>query len=313
VTPVRSSHFAAAYALDLCAGDPAAIPHPVRLIGAGVTAGERRLRVDSSASEDLVRGGLLTAAVVVGSWLAARLVIRAGDLSEILLGWTALATRSLLNESAAVLDALDAGDLPLARERLARIVGRDTGLLDEAETSRAVIETLAESLCDGVIAPMLYLAIGGAPLAMAFKAANTLDSMIGHRETPYLYFGRVAARLDDAANFVPARIAALSIVAGAALTGQHPRGALSIWLRDGHRHTSPNAGHPEAAMAGALGACLGGINYYDGEPDPRPFLGSEGRRPLKSDARSAMRIVAAASAAAFVFGWLCLRLRESRR
>jgi adenosylcobinamide-phosphate synthase len=236
--------------------------------------------------------------------------MRVGELDGILLGWTTLATRSLLDESSAVLDALDREDLPLARSRLARIVGRDTACLDESEIARAAVETLAESLCDGVIAPMLYLAIGGAPLATAFKAVNTLDSMIGHREPPYQYFGRIAARLDDAAVFIPARLAALAIVTAAGFIGYNPSRALSVWLRDGHRHPSPNAGRPEAAMAGALGVRLGGMNYYDGEPAPKPLLGSEGRPAARRDVRAAMRIVTAASVVAFASIWLCLRRKE---
>ena len=309
--PMRPSHFAAAYALDLWAGDPESLPHPVRLIGAAVSAGERRLRVQGTPTEEIRRGGLLAAAIISGSWLAARLAVRTGALAGILLGWTALATRSLLDEASAVLHALDSEDLPLARLRLARIVGRDTACLDETEVSRAVVETLAESLCDGVIAPMLCLAVGGAPLAIAFKAVNTLDSMIGHREPPYLYFGRIAARLDDAAAFIPARIAALSIVVGAALTGYNARHAFSVWLRDGHRHPSPNAGRPEAAIAGALGVRLGGMNYYDGEPAPKPMLGFDGRQPSRRDVRAAMRIVTAASVVTFVSIWLCLKRKEA--
>lgn len=312
MTPMRSSHFAAAYALDLCAGDPEALPHPVRLIGAAITAAERRLRVAATPHEELVRGGLLTAAIVAASWAAARLATAAGAPAQILLGWTALATRSLLDESAAVLDALDSDDLPLARARLARIVGRDTESLGESEISRAVIETLAESLCDGVVAPMLCLSVGGAPLAMAFKAVNTLDSMIGHREPPYTYFGRVAARFDDAAAFVPARLSAVAIIGAAALTGHDAVRARSVWRRDGRLHSSPNAGQTEAAMAGALGVRLGGMNYYDGEPSAKPVLGAEGRACARSDVRAAMGIVAVASLSAFAALWLCLKWRESR-
>jgi adenosylcobinamide-phosphate synthase len=306
-----TTRFAAAYALDLLAGDPEALPHPVRFIGAAITAGEGRLRRPSSPGVEILRGGVLTASVVVATWVAARALIRVGGApAEVLLGWTALATRNLLDESAAVLDALDAGDLPLARRRVSRVVGRDTDALDESEIARAVIETLAESLCDGIVAPLLYLAAGGAPLAPAFQAANTLDSMIGHREPPYLYFGRVAARLDDAAAFVPARVAALAIVAGAALTNRDARRAWSVWQRDGGLHPSPNAGQTEAAMAGALGVRLGGMNYYEGEPSPKQVLGSEGRAASTADARSAMRIVAVASLSVFAGLWLCLRLRE---
>ena len=212
---------------------------------------------------------------------------------EVALSWTTLATRSLLDESGAVLDALECGDLETARHGLSMIVGRDTDSLDEPQILRAVIETVAESLCDGVIAPLFYLAIGGAPLALAYKAVNTLDSMIGHREAPYLYFGRTAARLDDAANFLPARITALAIVAAAVPTDVHR--AWTVFQRDGGKHPSPNAGQSEAAMAGALGVRLGGLNYYQGVPSPKPLLGAEDRTPSHADARRALRIAGIAS------------------
>lgn len=313
MTPIAPGHFAAAYSLDLCAGDPEWLPHPVRLIGAAISAAERRLRVVATPAEELVRGAVLTAAVVAGTWAAARVLLRAGGVAEVPLGWAALATRNLLDESAAVLRALESHHLTEARTQLARIVGRDTACLDESEIARAVVETLAESLCDGIIAPMLYLAVGGAPLAMAFKATNTLDSMIGHHEPPYTYFGRTAARLDDVAAFVPARVSALAIVAAAAVTGYDARRAWAVWRREGGNHPSPNAGQTEAAMAGALGVRLGGVNYYDGEPSPKPFLGAEGRAAAPSDVRRAMRVVAAASAGAFAVLWLCLEWRENRR
>ncbi|MSO23454.1 MAG: cobalamin biosynthesis protein CobD [Acidobacteria bacterium] len=204
---------------------------------------------------------MLTTCLVAGSYLCTRLSIdtlnrwhhRLGAASEILLAWTVLATRSLQNEASSVLDALSAGDLVEARQRLSRIVGRDTESLGESEMARAVIETVAESTCDGVIAPLTFLTLGGVPAGMAYKAINTLDSMIGHRESPYTYFGRCSARVDDAANFVPARFTALCITAAAGLTGKDATGAWRVWRRDGWKHPSPNAGQGEAAMAGALG------------------------------------------------------------
>ncbi len=171
-------------------------------------------------------------------------------------------------------------------------MGRDTGGLDESEIARAVIETLAESACDGIVAPIFWLTVGGVPYAMAYKAVNTLDSMIGHREPPYCYFGRVAARLDDGVNFLPARLTALAIAA-------HGGDALRIWWRDGGKHASPNAGQSEAAMAGALGVRLGGTNYYDGVRHDGPGFHSEGRPATVGDARRALGIVAAVSAMAF--------------
>jgi adenosylcobinamide-phosphate synthase len=304
---------AAACALDWIAGDPHWFPHPVRWIGLGVTAGERFLRPGTAAPrEDLIRGALLTAAIVSASWAGARTLAARGVAAEILLAWTALAAGSLRREATQVVEARS---LIEARRKLSMIVGRDTETLDEEEIARSVIETVAESLCDGVVAPLFYLALGGVPSALAYKAVNTLDSMIGHPEPPYRYFGRVAARVDDAANWLPARMAAMLIVGAAAFRAATARErslsssrAFDVWLRDGGKHQSPNAGQTEAAMAGALGVRLGGLNYYGGAPAPKPLLGKEGEAPRLADARAAIRVAAVASvlacvAAAFFCFW----------
>ena len=315
-TPMFSTmppgRFFAAYALDWIAGDPSDLPHPVRLIGTAISSSERLLRRPATPRSEMLQGSLLTALIVSGAWASARFVRRVGPISEIWLAWTTLATRNLLDESAAVVRAVEARDLARARQLLSRIVGRDTEFLDEPEILRAVIETLAEGLCDGVVAPLIYLALGGVPAAFAYKAINTLDSMIGHPEPPYRYFGRGAARLDDAANFVPARVAAAAICAAAFLTRLNARQAWRIFLRDGSHHPSPNAGQPEAAMAGALGVRLGGMNYYGGEPSPKPLLGVEGRCATARHARSALLITGIASVAAFSIGWIWLALWRRR-
>jgi len=308
---MHPTRFAAAYGLDLIAGDPPTIPHPVRLIGMAIRAGERWLRRPGSAANETLRGAVLTGAIAGGTWAMARLAVRSsGGCGEVLLAWTTLATRSLLDESAAVLAALEQRDLALARSRLAMIVGRDTESLDEPDILRAVIETVAEGICDGVVAPIWYLALGGVPLAFAYKAVNTLDSMIGHPEPPYRYFGRVAARLDDIANFVPARLTALALVVAALVMRGNAVQSWIIFRRDGNRHPSPNAGQSEAAMAGALGVRLGGMNYYGGQPSPKPLLGGESRVATPADARAALRIAAAASLAVFSVAWLWLRWRR---
>jgi len=313
MAPMRSTRFAASYALDLMAGDPRGLPHPVRMMGAAISQGERWLRRPSSPAIEVLSGAVLTATIVAGSWGAARLVTKAGGpVGEVLLAWTTLATRSLMSEAGAVLDAMDRNDLARARHQLAMIVGRDTATLDEGEILRGVIETVAEGLCDGVVAPLFYLALGGVPLACAYKAVNTLDSMIGHPEAPYRYFGRVAARLDDVANFIPARMAACATVAAVVLTGGNAGRSWNLFLRDGNNHPSPNAGQCEAAMAGALGVRLGGMNYYDGKPSPKPVIGGEGRCPAPADGRAALRIATVASIAVFSVLWLWLRGREGR-
>jgi adenosylcobinamide-phosphate synthase len=310
---------AAAYLLDWIAGDPEWLPHPVRLIGKGVDLGERILRTPGQRPAiELVAGGTLTfglvAAVYFGTakaiaWTngkSARLVF----VAEMLLGWTCLASRSLHDEATAVIAALETDDIPYARRRLARIVGRDTQRLDVNEISRAVIETVAESCSDGVIAPLFYMVLGGVPLAMAYKTVNTLDSMIGHTDKKYFYFGKAAARLDDVANFVPSRLTALGIAAAATVVkGASPTAAFNTWLRDGMKHRSPNAGQPESAMAGALQVRLGGENFYAGEPLATSLIGEEFSRPSKKKATQAIRIAAAVSALGAVTALLLARRR----
>jgi adenosylcobinamide-phosphate synthase len=228
------------------------------------------------------------------------------------LAWTTLATASLASEAGAVVTALESHQLEAARRLLSMIVGRDTDRLDQSEIARAVIETVAEGVCDGVIAPLFCLAVGGLPLALAYKALNTLDSMIGHPEHPYTYFGRFAARSDDVANFIPARLTALAITVAAGLSAKSYRDAWRTWLRDGHKHSSPNAGQSEAAMAGALQVRLGGTNYYQGKPSVKPLLGERYERPTAADARRSIVLVRIASAVAFVaaFAWCTWKRRR---
>jgi adenosylcobinamide-phosphate synthase len=299
-----------AYTLDLLVGDPEWFPHPVRLFGSLTRAGETQLRrlVDGPASE-LLAGAILTGSVVSVGWALGR---PRNAPWQVLLAWTALATRSLLGEARSVIYALEADDLNLARQRLSRIVGRDTAHLDESEISRAVIETLAESTCDGIVAPLFWLAAGGVSGAMSYKAINTLDSMIGHPEPPYRYFGKAAARLDDAANFIPARLTALGIVIAAKLYGRNAERARRIWLRDGGKHSSPNAGQSEAAMAGVLGVRLGGTNYYGGLPHEADLLNAEARPATVREAKTALSLVAVVSGIAFGVALLVIAGRRRR-
>jgi adenosylcobinamide-phosphate synthase len=292
---------AVAYFLDWIAGDPEWLPHPVRLMGYGTQLAEPRLRwPQQTPRQQIIVGTALTAGVVGGSYCATAKAIAwaqrigCGTGVEILLAWTCLASRNLIDESLAVIRALE--QPALARQRLARIVGRDTQALSDAEVHRALIETLAESACDGIVSPLLYLAIGGVPLAMAYKAANTLDSMIGHADERYLYFGKVAARLDDVANYLPARITAFAIMSAAGAGRKTSFGSsLRTWYRDRGKHKSPNAGQPESAMAGALRVRLGGENTYQGERISAPLLGTEFEPPKAHHARQALRLVAAVS------------------
>lgn len=311
-----------AFLLDAVMGDPEGMPHPVRAIGWAVQRLESAFyREEQTSSEKLVAGAVLTLAIVGGTIFGAKRVLDGlrkmnrpvAGACELFLAASCLALRNLLEEAGSVIRALETGDIAAARLRVARIVGRDTQRLDASEISRAVIETLAESFSDGVIAPMFYLAIGGVPLALGYKAINTLDSMIGHRNERYLYFGRTAARIDDFVNLVPARAAALLLSVGAGLLpGTNLSAAARTWLEDGSKHASPNAGQPEAAMAGALGVCLGGANTYDGEVIESPRMGGAFRQPEIADARRALRLTAAAGALAAGLCWWLLRKREKQ-
>jgi adenosylcobinamide-phosphate synthase len=289
-----------AYTTDRIAGDPDWFPHPVRIIGKAIATGEGLLCDEHhTAAQQLTTGTLLTLGIVLTTYYATAKTIDkaqkqsplAGNAVELLLAWTCLATKSLEDEALTVTKALALHDLLYARTRLARIVGRDTATLDEQEISRAVIETVAESASDGILAPMFYMALGGVPLAMAYKAVNTLDSMIGHNDDRYRYFGKTAARLDDLANFIPARLTALAI----ATVSPNPKNSIAIWNRDGYKHKSPNAGQPEAAMAGAIAARLGGTNTYAGEPIQAPTMGAEFPPPTRAKAEQAIRLVTKAS------------------
>jgi adenosylcobinamide-phosphate synthase len=249
-----------------------------------------------SEAVEFCSGAALTLTIVGATYAFTRWAIRLarrrstaiGNVVELVLGWTCLAAANLQHEATGVVHALAADNLPLARRRIARIVGRDTDALDTHDISRALIETLAESASDGIIAPVFYMSLGGVPLAMAYKAVNTLDSMIGHADQRYFYFGKFAARLDDAANLIPARLTAAAI---ACASGSGAASAVDTWLRDGSKHKSPNAGQPEAAMAGALRVQLGGENTYAGERILGQRLGAGFPAPSISDARRAVRIV----------------------
>jgi adenosylcobinamide-phosphate synthase len=318
---MRTREFAAAYALDWCIGDPEWMPHPVRLIGWGIEASEGALRrYGSGKLFELTAGATVAIGVPTAAAFCAhatlrqthRLHPRVGTAAEIWLASTCLATRNLLDEAQEVIRALEMGEMDQARLRLARIVGRNTNTLDEAEICRALVETLAESLSDGIVAPLLYLSIGGVPLAMAYKAVNTLDSMIGHKDETHLYFGRVSARMDDIANYIPARISALllCLVATWVPDASGVRG-WRIWRRDGGKHVSPNAGQVEAAIAGLCGVRLGGTNRYGDEVVASARLGDEFPPASRHTARRAWKAVALASLLGFAGALFLLARRNS--
>ncbi len=269
----------AAFAIDLALGDPRWLPHPVLMIGRASTLLEAVLA--RLLGRGPVAGILFTLVIVAGVWavaaglvgLAAAWDWRAGVAVQVLLLFTTLAARDLDVESRLVFHSLEAGDLPQARRDLSRIVGRDTSHLDEPEVVRAAVETVAENTVDGVVAPLVFALCGGAPAALAYKAINTLDSMVGHLDPRYRKFGWASARLDDAANYVPARLARILFPLASWICGFDAARCWKIAWRDGHKSPSPNAGISEAAVAGALGVRLGGVNYYEGAASIRPYLG----------------------------------------
>jgi adenosylcobinamide-phosphate synthase len=282
----RGLFAACAAATDLAIGDPPAWPHPVNFIAAAIRSAEPLAR--RYIGDAFVGGAVMSAAVVSAAGLAGAALGRAPAVLRVAAAASTLAGGSLLDHAAAVCNALASGNLSAARSALARIVGRDTEELDESAIARAAIEALAESLCDGVVAPLTALVCFGVSGAFAYKAVNTLDSLIGHIEAPYTLFGRFAARADDVANYLPARLSVLLIAAAATVCGFDGGRALSTAVAQGGQHRSPNAGYSEAAMAGALGVRLGGPLAYDGIRHDAPVIGASFRAPRASDVRDAM-------------------------
>ena len=308
---------AAGFGLDLLFGDPAWLPHPVVLMGRCITALEKRLRrcFPQTPKGELWAGAVLAALLPLGTLavsggaclLAARLHPLLGLGLQSFWCGQALAMKGLASESRAVYRQLATGDLPAARKAVSRIVGRDTQSLSAEGVTKAAVETVAENFSDGVAAPLLYMLLGGAPLALTYKAINTMDSMLGYKNEKYLYFGRAAAKLDDAANFLPSRLAALLWIAASGLTGGSVSGAWRIWRRDRRKHASPNSAQTESACAGALGVQLAGPAYYFGMLYEKPTIG-DALRPIEAeDILRANRTMYAASVLALCLG-LALRL-----
>jgi adenosylcobinamide-phosphate synthase len=268
----------AAVALDLLLGDPPGRPHPIRWMGNAIACFEPRFR--RLPLPPVVSGALFAGGLVLLTWLAGYLLVNAAGVIhpgvetvvEVVLLYYCLAIRSLDSEARAVAKALRVG-LDAARERIARIVGRDVRKLDETGIRRAAVETVAENLVDGIVSPIFYAVLGGAPLCLAFKMVSTLDSMVGYKNEAYIHFGKAGARLDDLANFIPARLSVPLIAAAAWLLSGKGRQALQTGIREGKHHSSPNAGYPEAAFAGALNVRLGGPNYYHDRRVEKPYIG----------------------------------------
>lgn len=293
----------AAFALDLIIGDPAWLPHPVVIIGKLTSFSESLLNKGGKIFRRV--GGILLVLLIVAMAAIipylllsslAKLSLQLSIIVNIFLCSLTIATKGLRQAALEVLHPLQKGNLDQARRMLARIVGRDTENLDKAGIIKATIESVAENCSDGIVAPLFYLALGGAPLAYAYKAINTLDSMIGYKNERYLHFGWAAARLDDAANFIPARITGLLFTIASLLLGKSWKNSFRMLLRDGKKHDSPNAGYPEAAMAGALGVQLGGPSVYQGEMEMKPYLGEPLNPVLVKHLTESIQLMTTASA-----------------
>ena len=305
------------FVLDLLFGDPACILHPVVIMGRCISALERRLRslFPKTPRGEFLGGCVLAAVLPIGtlmltgslSLLAFWIHPAVGFLLQTFWCWQALAVRGLRTESLAVYHQLEKRDLSGARKAVSRIVGRDTQNLSEDGVAKAAVETVAENFSDGVLAPLFYMILGGAPFAMTYKAVNTMDSMVGYKNDRYLYFGRAAAKLDDAANYLPSRLAALFWIVSAGLTGQSVRGAWRIWRRDARNHASPNSAQTESACAGALSIQLAGPAYYFGERYDKPTIGDPIRPIEPNDTVRSNQMLYAASITALL-AFLLLRI-----
>jgi len=267
-----------AYVLDLIMGDPLWLPHPIVYFGKAISKGEKILNKGNKKYE---KGALLTlflVMVVIGFFCGLQLLSRwvhsaVYALFVMIFFFFGIANRTLIHEGRLVFRVLDQKGLVAGRNQLSRIVGRDTSGLDEQQIRRAVLETMAENLSDGVVAPIFWFVVGGIPGMMAYKMINTLDSMIGYKNDRYLFFGRFAARFDDVVNFIPARITALLM----AIVAPSYKALQYMWLF-GKKHSSPNAGYPEAALAGILNVRFGGPNIYHGQLIDKPYIGENERQ-----------------------------------
>lgn len=306
------------FLLDLVLGDPHFFPHPIRLIGRLITGLEKGIRGKKKKTEKnmsinhdtrefwqgvaLVIIVLLSVVVVVTFFLLAAYQMHpyVGMAVECLMTYQVLAVKCLRVESMKVYRCLSGGNLEQARNAVSMIVGRDTACLEEEGVAKAAIETVAENTSDGVVAPMLYLMIGGPVLGFLYKAVNTMDSMIGYKNEEYLYFGRAAAKLDDMVNYIPARISACLMLAACSLAGSDfsVKGAWRIYQRDRRKHASPNSAQTESVCAGALGIRLAGDASYFGEMVRKPYIGDALREAEYKDIKRVNRLL-------YGTAWLC--------
>lgn len=295
----------AGFILDAVFGDPHFFPHPVRAIGWLINRLEHGIRTLFPRTEkgELAGGAVFAVLVPAVTALAAVLLLAsakaAGDavlfLAESVLVYFLLAARSLRDESMKVYHSLKKGDVEEARHNVSMIVGRDTSVLDAAGIARAAVETVAENTSDGVIAPLFFLALGGPVLGWAYKAVNTMDSMVGYKNEKYLFFGRAAARFDDLVNFIPARLSAVLMMVAAVIWRMDFQNAVRIFRRDRFNHKSPNSAQTESVCAGALRIRLAGDAWYFGELCKKPFIGDDIRPVEQEDIKRANRLMYTAS------------------
>ena len=296
--------------IDAILGDPQRLPHPVILMGKLISLLESWLRhifPKSPRGENWAGGVLWLVLSALAFAVPAALLMLCHRFSpwlgfavEAVMCWQCLAARSLVRESMKVKKALDFGDIDASRKAVSMIVGRDTERLDEAAVARAAVETVAENASDGVIAPLLFLAIGGGPLGLLYKAVNTMDSMLGYIEPPYRHFGLVPARLDDVFNFIPARLSALLMLLGGGILGFDMKNGWRIFRRDRRKHASPNSAQTESVMAGLLGLRLAGDAWYHGALHKKEFIGDALREIENEDISRANRIMLMTAALALI-------------
>lgn len=292
--------------VDIIIGDPCWLPHPVRIIGKAINRAELELKKYCKTNLEQKIGGILIVLFITSStflitYTLVKIFIGFKNIFLVVLSWifliylasTTIAFKGLIDATKAVIRALENKNLLQARFELSRIVGRDTQKLEEKNILRANIETLSENLSDGVIAPLFYLVLGGLPAAMLYKAINTLDAMLGHKNEKYLYFGWASARLDDIANFLPARVTGILITFSSGIVFHSFEKffyALKIMLKDGRKHPSPNSGVPESAMAGAVGISMGGPSTYSGIMVKKPIIGIDRTADYISSAKHSITI-----------------------
>ncbi len=294
--------FAAAFFLDLILGDPAFLPHPVRIMGSAISFFEKKFR--KLPIKLRFSGGLFALFLILCTWGLTFLIITIALSSapvvktviETVLIYYCLSARSLYTAAKKVAIPLACGKTEIARSNLAMIVGRDVNSLSKSGIVRAAIETVAENLVDGFISPLFYAAIGGAPLAITYKMVNTLDSMVGYKNPKYINFGKTAAKIDDAANFIPARLSAVVISLAAKLISGNGLFVFKTAISQGKNHSSPNAGFPEAAFAGALKIWLGGPGYYHKTLVIKPYIGKNFNNAAIKDIDKACQLMLFSSA-----------------